>query len=144
MSKTYLKADREKFVKEMTAFFEKIAVRTKPSLIEDKLPYYYLDTPFGEFEVRRFSSGDDILSVFGAFEDGPAQYKAARDGGYHCNQYTGKWNFHMTVSPVDHIIAHIKVQFAGLIRDDELLKTEIGHLAAIVEKIKNEKNVNLR
>ena len=96
MAKLYKKKDREEFTKAMAEFFDTFATRKEPKGYLNDLGlhpfYYYLDTPYGEYEVRSIDPSDNMLSVMGAFRGGQEQYKAANDDGYTCNPFTGKWN----------------------------------------------------
>lgn len=108
----------------MTEFFEGICTRKEERYGGSF--YYYLDTPFGEFEVRGISPSDNVLTVFGAFMGDKETFAAAKEAGYDCNPYTGKWNHHLTRGSVEGCMERIKLSYAGLIRNDELMKEIIN------------------
>lgn len=124
--KAYLKKDREKFREHMHEFFQSIGAKPKEGIYEDS-PYYDLETPYGMFEVRDVDPSDNILSVFGAFRDGPESYAKAREDGYDCNPFTGKWNFHLTGS-LEGAMDQIKLWYARMLHNKKLQREIIENM----------------
>ena len=122
MSKRYIKKDRDRFTKEMAAFFASLAFKTEEQGYLNDLGLhpikYYLNTPYGVYEVRSIDPSDNILSVMGAFRGGQEQYANARNHGYACNPFTGKWNFHLD-APVQDCIDHIQDWFTTMMQLDK-------------------------
>lgn len=114
--KRYVKKNREKFITEMTKFFQEISCKQENG-------DYILDACFYKdgvkqpvkYMVRRIDASDGLLSIFGAFDGDSNTFHELKENGFSdINQFTGKYNFHLT-DDVDSVINYLKLKFLHLV-----------------------------
>ena len=108
--KNISKANLNKFVKQMTAFFlDKGAIETTP--LTENFKSFVLETSAGQLEINIDLSPSSMYSIFSRFEN-VALANTKRWFQGIGNQYSGKYNYHSTKPILDNAIFFAEQFFA--------------------------------
>lgn len=75
----------------------------------------WFETKFGPLEIRGITASKQLLSVFQAFRDSDQYGNAVKSLGSNVNQYTGKWNFHLSGGDsIEEILDYVKWEYRNI------------------------------